>query len=119
MTAREAVTIAPIALSDRPIGTIVTCHRGLVIPVTFPAVPWSLTAWRDFRDERVAIRTHDAGQPEDEAQRGADLDCIRCWLQRHPADPAAVAGWTGTADELRLARIRDAVVVLEALGVLG
>jgi hypothetical protein len=39
-------------------------------------------------------------------------------LQRYPADPDAVAGWTGTAHEFRLARLRDAVAVLEALVVL-
>jgi hypothetical protein len=108
MTARKAATIgtiAPIALSVRPIGTIGTCHRGLIVPVIVPAVSWSLSAWQDFRDER-------------DAQRGADLDCIRCWLQRYPADPDAVAGWTGTAHEFRLARLRDAVAVLEALVVL-
>jgi hypothetical protein len=83
--------------------------------VIVPAVSWSLSAWQDFRDERVAIRVHDGGQSEDEAQRGADLDCIRCWLQRYPADPDAVAGWTGSTDELRLARIRDANWVLDNL----
>ena len=112
-------TIVPIASPVPPIGTIVTRHGGLIIPVTRPLVSWSLTAWRDFRDERIAIRMFDAGMTEAEAVRAADVDCIAAWLQRHPAHPDAVTVWSGQGELFQLARVRDAVFVLEGLGVLS
>lgn len=112
-------TIVPIAPPVPPIGTIVTRHGGLTIPVTCPPVSWSLTAWRDFRDERVAIRMFDAGMTEADAVHAADVDCIAAWLQRHPAHPDAVTVWSGQGELFKLARVRDAVFVLEGLGVLS
>lgn len=113
------MTIVPIAPPVPPIGTIVTRHGGLIIPVTRPLVSWLLTAWLDFRDERVSILMFDAGMTEAEAARAADIDCIAAWLQRHPAHPDAVTVWSGQGELFQLARLRDAVFVLEGLGVLS
>lgn len=116
------MTIVPngtIALRAEPIGTIVpivTRHGGLIIPVIHPKVPWSLTAWRDFRDERAAIRQYDGGMSKAEAAHWAWLDCIAKWLERHSPIDAALRAWTGTSEELRLARIADAEMCLDRLG---
>jgi hypothetical protein len=119
----RAGTIVPngtIAPPDKAIGAIVpivTHHGGLVIPVMVPPVPWSLIAWRDFRDERRAIRQYDGEMSEPEAAHWAWLDCIAKWLERHPPLPVARKAWTGTAEEFRLCRIQDACIVLERLGI--
>lgn len=116
-------TIVPngtIAPSDKPIGTIVpfvTHHGGLIIPVIHPKVPWSLTAWRDFRDERAAIRQFDGGMTRTDADHWAWLDCIAKWLERHPPVPSAQDGWMAAKEHFRLCRIRDAKNCLYWIGV--
>jgi hypothetical protein len=64
------------------------------------------------------MRMFDAGMTEAEAVHAADIDCIAAWLQRHPARPDAVTVWSGPGALFRLARVRDAVGVLNAMGVL-
>jgi hypothetical protein len=115
----KAVTIVPIGTDDgdhHPIVPIVTCPRGLFLPVASPPTPWSVPDWWAFHDERLAIRQHDGGMQEQEAAHWAWLDCVAKWMERHPPIDAALRAWTGTPGELRLARIADAEVCVERLG---
>ena len=115
----KAVTIEPIGTEggeDGPIVPIVTCPRGLFLPVASPPTPWSVSDWRAFHNERLAIRQYDGDMNEREAAHWARLDCIAKWMERHPPIEAATRAWTGTPGELRLARLADAEVCLERLG---
>jgi hypothetical protein len=85
-------------------------------PVGQPAlVPWTVPEWRGFYEERRAIRQFDGGQPEALAARGAWLDAVALWLERHPVCP--VAEYTWPPDMLRLARLAEAIVALGRLGI--
>lgn len=123
--AREPQETAATAVAGRDTlwdktGTsaLLGCPKPLLplVPVGQVASPaWTVQDWRAFHDERFSIRHHDGGASEAAAVRGAWLDCLRLWLERHPPPPAALEAWP--ADTLRLARIAEAVHALAALGV--
>jgi hypothetical protein len=108
------------------------------VPLGQPAkTPWSVQDWRAFYEERAGIRQHDGGQPvlvhsdfyaenlgirqhdssraEALAARGAWLDTVALWLERHPVCPVAKLFWD--SELLRLARIAESVEALAALGI--
>jgi hypothetical protein len=85
-------------------------------PVGQPArAPWTVPEWLGFHEERRAIRQFDGGQPEALAARGAWLDTVALWLERHPVCPVAKLVWD--SELLRLARIAESVEALAALGI--
>lgn len=79
------------------------------------ATPWAVQDWLAFRDERLGIRQYDGGASEAVAARGAWLDCLQRWLERHP--PVSVAPEVWPRDLLRFARISEAVHALAQLGI--
>ena len=92
------------------------CPRPLIPVGKAYTVSWTMADWRGFQSERVAIRQYDGGMTEREAAHWAWLDCIAKWMERHPPIEAATRAWTGTPEELRLARLADAEICLERLG---
>lgn len=91
------------------------CPRPLIAVGQVYKVSWTLTDWRAFHDERLAIRLYDGGMTEAEAMRWAWLDCIAKWQERHPPLPKARMHWSGTEEEFRLCRIQDSITALDRL----
>jgi hypothetical protein len=78
-------------------------------------VPWTVSDWLAFYDERLAIAHFEGGLSLQDASRLAWLTCIQCWLERHP--PPNVAPLVWPAETLRLARISEAIHALTNLGI--
>lgn len=78
-------------------------------------VPWTVSDWLAFYDERLAIAHEDGGLSLQEASNLAWLACIQRWLERHP--PPNVAQLVWPAETLRLARISEAIHALTNLGI--
>ncbi len=93
----------------------------LTLPVPLYAVgqparvPWTVSEWLGFQEERRAIRQHDGGLSRAEAERGAWLDCLAHWLQTHELCPVAEFVWD--PELLRPARLAEAVATLARLGI--
>ena len=119
---QETAATGPRA-RDTERDTLETAYTGecLTLPVPLYAVgqparvPWTVPEWLGFYEERQAIRQFDGGQPEALAARGAWLDTVALWLERHPVCPVAELVWP--PDLLRLAWLAEAIAALERLGI--
>lgn len=78
-------------------------------------VPWTVSDWHAFFDERLAIAHIEGELSLPDASRLAWLTCLQRWLERHP--PPNVAPLVWPAESLRLARISEAAHALARLGI--
>ncbi|MEQ1707793.1 MAG: hypothetical protein ABL864_05630 [Terricaulis sp.] len=86
-----AELVAPLENRKRPLGhsgyaatdrTRANAKRSHVANVASPSV--SQSDWRDYFEERAAIREHDGGLSRADAEAGALADCVARWRALNP-----------------------------------
>lgn len=86
-----AELVAPLENQERPLGytgyaatdrTRAAVERSHVAKVASSSV--SQFDWRDYFEERAAIREHDGGMSRADAEAGAMADCVARWRALNP-----------------------------------
>ncbi len=76
----QAATKPPTAVLE-----LLSRHKSAIVSWLRPgAGGWSADGWRDYFEERAAIREYDGGLSRADAEAGALADCVARWCQLNP-----------------------------------